>query len=131
MASITNEIEISREKAFVWDAIRDVGQIHKRLVPGFVVNCVLEGGTRTVTFDNGMVVRELIVDVDDETCRHSWGTHDEPFVHYNASVQVFSTGPDKCRVIWIADFLPNELTSAIADAIRRGLSAMKQTLERS
>ena len=43
MASIHKEIEIERNREFVWDAIRDVGAIHKRLVPGFVVDCKLEG----------------------------------------------------------------------------------------
>ena len=59
MATIHKEIEIERSKEFVWDAIRDVGAIHKRLVPGFVVDCKLEGDWRIVTFANGMVVREL------------------------------------------------------------------------
>jgi hypothetical protein len=63
MATIHKEIEVERNKEFVWDAIRDVGAIHKRLVPGFVVDCTLEGDSRIVTFANGMVVRELIVDV--------------------------------------------------------------------
>ncbi|HZI86850.1 MAG TPA: hypothetical protein VFD48_08445, partial [Pyrinomonadaceae bacterium] len=71
MATIQKEIEIERSKDFVWDAIRDVGAIHKRLVPGFVIDCKLEGDWRTVTFANGMVVRELIISVDDNTCRHS------------------------------------------------------------
>jgi hypothetical protein len=131
MATVYKEIEIGRSKEFVWDAIRDVGAIHKRLVRGFVVDCTLEGDVRTVTFSNGMVVRELIVAVDDATCRHSWGTHDKPFVHYNASVQAFSSGPDKCRVVWIADFLPNELVDLIAGLMQQGLIAMKQTLESS
>lgn len=78
MATIRKEIEIERSKEFVWDAIRDVGAIHKRLVPGFVVDCQLEGDWRTVTFANGLVVRELIVDVDDKTCRHSWSLEARP-----------------------------------------------------
>ena len=57
MATIHKEIEIERNKEFVWDAIRDVGAIHKRLVPGFVVDCRLEGDSRIVTFANGMVAR--------------------------------------------------------------------------
>jgi hypothetical protein len=72
MATIRKEIEINRSPGFVWDAIRDVGNIHKRLVPGFAVDCKLEGDWRTVTFANGMVVRELIVSVDDAIRRHSW-----------------------------------------------------------
>ena len=34
MATIHKEIEIERNKEFVWDAFRDVGAIHKRLAPG-------------------------------------------------------------------------------------------------
>ena len=52
MAAIHKEIEIERNREFVWDAIRDVGAIHKRLVPGFVVDCKLEGDSRIVTFAN-------------------------------------------------------------------------------
>jgi len=131
MATIHKEIAIARNKEFVWDAIRDVGAIHKRLVPGFVVDCRLEGDSRIVTFANGMVVRELIVDVDNERCRHSWSARGEPLTHHNASVQVFSDGRDKCRVVWIADLLPNEVAEAIGEMIQQGLNTMKQTLESS
>ena len=71
MATIHQEIAIERSKESVWGAIRDVGAIHKRLVPGFVADCKLEGDWRIVTFANGIVVRELIVAVDDQTCRHA------------------------------------------------------------
>jgi len=129
MATIHKEIEINRNKEFVWDAIRDVGAIHKRLVPGFVVDCKMEGNERIVTFGNGMVVRELIVDIDDKTCRHSWSARGEPLVHHNASIQVFSIDLEKCRVVWIADFMPNDVTEVIGEMIQHGLNTMKQTLE--
>jgi len=129
MATIHREIEIERSKESVWDAIRDIGAIHKRLVPGFVVDCKLEGEWRTVTFGNGMIVRELIVSVDDKTCRHSWSARGESLTHHNASVQVFSEGQDKCRVVWIADLMPNEVAEAIGEMIQQGLATMKQTLE--
>ena len=129
MAFIHKEMEIDRSKDFVWDAIRDVGAIHKRLVPGFVVDCKLEGDSRIVTFANGMVARELIVDVDDKTCRHSWSARGEPLTHHNASIQVFSRGDDKCRVVWIADLMPNEVAETVGEMIQRGLDTMKRTLE--
>ena len=129
MASLHKEITIERSKQSVWDAIRDVGAIQKRLVPGFVVNCRLEGDWRTVTFANGMVVRELIVAVDDQTCRHSWSARGEPLTHHNASIQVFSDGPDKCRIVWIADLTPNEAAEAVGEMIDEALATMKQTLE--
>jgi len=129
MASIRKEMEIDRSKEFVWDAIRDVGAIHKRLVPGFVVDCKLEGDSRIVTFANGMVARELIIDVDDKTCRHSWSARGEPLTYHNASIQVFSRGDDKCRVVWIADLMPNEVAETVSEMIQRGLDTMKRTLE--
>jgi hypothetical protein len=129
VATIRKEIEIHRSGEFVWDAIRDVGNIHKRLVPGFVVDCKLEGDWRTVTFGNGMVVRELIVSVDDKARRHSWAAQGEPLTHYNASAQVFADGENKCRVVWIADLMPNEAAEPIGQMIQQGLETMKRTLE--
>ena len=131
MATIQKEIEIDRDRSFVWEAIRDVGAIHRRLVPGFVVDCKLEGNSRVITFANGMVVREVIVTVDDETYRHAWSARGEPFTHHNASIQVFTQGALKCRVVWIADLLPNEVADTAEKMMLQGLSVMKRTLEGS
>ncbi|MCW2989060.1 MAG: hypothetical protein JWM24_1998 [Solirubrobacterales bacterium] len=66
MASIHKEIEIDARPEDVWDALRDWGAIHQRLVPGFVVDARLDGADRIVTFFNGMEARELLVDLDDD-----------------------------------------------------------------
>src|SRR4030095_12148088 len=129
MATIQKEIEIDRSSEFVWDAIRDVGNIHKRLVPGFVVDCKLEGDWRVVTFGNGMIVDELIVDVDDKTRRHSWSARGGTLSHHNASIQVFPNGEGKSRLVWIADLMPNEAAQQIGPMIQLGLDTMKRTLE--
>jgi carbon monoxide dehydrogenase subunit G len=129
MASIQKEILIRRNRDVVWDAIRDVGAIHKRLVPGFVVDCRLEGDSRYLTFGNGMTIREIIVDVDDQKCRHSWSARGAPFTHHNASIQVFAVDENNCRLEWIADLMPNEIAGAIAEMIQQELNTMKATLE--
>src|SRR5688572_20020670 len=72
MASIHKEFLIESSPEQVWAAVRDVGMIHKRLVPGFVTDCRMDGTARIVTFGNGMVVREEIVDLDDSTRRLVW-----------------------------------------------------------
>src|SRR6266403_1398835 len=69
MASIRKEILLDARAEDVWDAVRDIGALHIRLVPGFVTDTRLEEGARIVTFGNGMVVRELIVDLDDQARR--------------------------------------------------------------
>ena len=129
MASIQKEIEVRRSKEFVWDAIRDVGQIHKRLVPGFVVDCKLEGDSRYLTFGNGMTIREIIVSVDDQSCRHSWSARGGRFTHHNASIQVFPVNEFVCKLVWIADLMPHELADTVGDMIQQGLNTMKAKLE--
>ena len=72
MASVTQEIITSARPERVWDAIRDVGALHTRLVVGFVVDTRLEPGARVVTFKNGMVVKEPIVTIDEQARRLVW-----------------------------------------------------------
>jgi hypothetical protein len=96
---------------------------------GFVTDCRLEPGARVVTFANGMVARELIVDVDPERRRIAWAAVGGRLSHHNASAQAFAEGDAACRIVWIADFLPDAHAPQIAAMIDQGLAAMKTTLE--
>jgi polyketide cyclase/dehydrase/lipid transport protein len=131
MATIHKEIVIEASARHVWDAVRDVGAVHQRLAPGFVVDTRLEAGARVVTFGNGLVARELIVDVDDEARRLAWAVvGSRRLTHHNASMQVFDDGAERSRVVWIADLLPDEVAGDIRALIEQGMAVMKKTLER-
>jgi hypothetical protein len=131
MASIRREVVVEAPLEAVWDAVRDVAAPHTRLAPGFLSDCRLDGDARVVTFANGLVARERIVDVDDEARRLAWAVVDSPRLsHHNASMQVFGDGPGRSRVVWVADLLPNEIAPVIASMIEQGLAAMQKTLAR-
>jgi carbon monoxide dehydrogenase subunit G len=129
MASIHREVQIQADPATVWDALRDVAAIHRRLARGFVTDVRLEDGARVVTFGNGIVARELIVDVDDERRRLVWAVVGGRMTHHNASAQVFPDGEGRSRFVWIADLLPHEVAAGIAAMMDQGLAAIKRTLE--
>jgi carbon monoxide dehydrogenase subunit G len=131
MASIHREIQVEIPAEQVWAAIRDVGAVHTRLAPGFVVDTRLEEGARVVTFGSGVVARELIVDIGDEARRLVWSVVGGKMTHHNASLQVFADGEGRSRVVWITDLLPNELAGYIAGMIEQGMSVMRKTLEGS
>ena len=131
MASIRKEIYVDAKPDRVWDALRDVGALHERVVPGFVVDTKLEAGARIVTFGNGTVAKELIVDVDDAAKRVVWSVVGGRFTHHNASVQVFPDGQTKSRLVWIADLLPDDLAPALRAMIDQAAAVMKPTLERA
>ncbi len=128
MSSIRKEITTSAPSDRVWDAIRDIGALHTRLVPGFVVDTRLEPGARVVTFANGVKVREPIVAVDEQARRLVWGAQGSDLTHYNASVQVFPED-DGSRVVWIADFLPDGAAGKIGPMMEAGMAAMKKAMD--
>lgn len=90
----------------MWDALRDVGEVHRRVAPGFVKDCRMEGEARMVTFGNGFVAREVIVDVDDKARRLA----------------------GRCRLVWVADLLPHAAASVVGGMLEEGAAVMSKTL---
>lgn len=131
MASLRRQITTDATVDQVWDAIRDIGALHTRLVPGFVVDTQLAPGERLVTFANGMVVRELIVAIDEEARRLVWTTEVPQLAHYNASAQALANPDGGTTVVWVADLLPDEGASFVAPLMDAGMAAMKACLDRA
>jgi polyketide cyclase/dehydrase/lipid transport protein len=129
MACVRKEILIDASPADVWAAVRDWGALHERLVPGFVIDTRLDGEDRIVTFASGLVLREVLVDLDDDERRLAWSVIDGPYTHHNGSAQVFAESEGQTRFVWTADLLPNELADATAEAMEQGTSVVKRTLE--
>src|SRR5919197_277418 len=111
MASIYKEIIIDANPDLVWDALRDFGALHTRLVPGFVTDTRLDGDARIVTFANGTVAREILVDCNDERRRLVYAIKNERLTQHSASAQVFPEGESRTRFVWIADVLPHEFAT--------------------
>jgi hypothetical protein len=129
MAYIRKEILINASPQDVWSAVGDWGALHERLVPGFVVDTALDGKDRIVTFSTGMVLREVLIALDEQARRLSWSVVDGPYTHHNASAQVLSEGESACKFVWIADLLPDELATATSEAMEQGTKVVKRTLE--
>jgi hypothetical protein len=130
MASIRVEAVIDRSAKDVWDAVRDVGAVHRRLGPGFLTDTVMDGDARVVTFANGLVARERIVDLDDEARRFVWAVVGSArLTHHNASMQVFDEDGTRSRLVWIADVLPNGAANDIRGLMQQAMTVIKPTLE--
>jgi len=130
MASVRKEALIDASPAVVWDAVRDVGSVHTRLAPGFVTDTRLEDGARVVTFANGLVARELIVDVDNAGRRLVWSVVGGRPTHHNGAMQVLAEGGGRTRVVWVADVLPHELAGPIGAMMEEGMRALRRALAR-
>ena len=131
MASIHKDIPIDAHPGDVWAAVRDFGAVHRRLVPGFVLDARLDGDARIVTFANGTVARELLVDCDDARRRLVYTVISERMQQHSASVQVVADGDTRTRLIWIVDVLPNEIAPYIDGQMDQAALAMQRALGRN
>jgi len=131
MASIRKELIVDASADHVWAALRDIGQVHTRLAREFVIDTRLDGDSRLVTFANGEVVRERIVDIDDRARRLAYAVVDWRTTHHNASFQVTPDGDGRSRLTWITDLLPDSLADLVSGFVDQGCVAIKRTLETS
>jgi hypothetical protein len=129
MASIRTETLVDVSPEVLWAAVRDWGGLHESLVPGFVVDTRLDGSDRIVTFGNGTVLREILVDLDDGARRLVWSVVDGPYTHHNGAAEVFAEADGRARFVWTADLLPDEMAASTSEAMRHGTDTVKLTLE--
>ncbi|WP_165187239.1 SRPBCC family protein [Caulobacter soli] len=130
MATISKSVDVALRPDQVWDAVRDWGHVHQRLCPGALTDCQVEEGARIVTFANGLVARELIVAVDEETRRLVWSVVGSSLLtHHNGAMQVLEAGRGS-RIVWTADLLPHTAAAQVEGFMALGCATMKATLER-
>jgi len=124
---IRREFTVDCSPDAAWDAMRDVGNVHTRLVRGFVTDCTLADGVRTVTFANGITAQERIVSLDDDLRRLAYSATGGRTSHHHATVEVRGDG-EQATLVWSVDLLPDEMGPAIAAMMDAGVAAMVATL---
>jgi len=128
MATLREVLRLRAPATLVWDAVRDVGEVSRRLVPGFVTEARLDGNARVLTFANGATVREEIVSIDDDARRLAYAIPNGRFLHYQGTVDVEEDGSGS-RLVWTVDLLPDEYADGIRSMMRQGANVMRATLD--
>ncbi|HEU4655291.1 MAG TPA: SRPBCC family protein [Steroidobacteraceae bacterium] len=128
MTTIRCNIDVDVPSAKVWDVIRDVGAVHTRLAPHFVVDTRLDTGTRTVTFANGAVVRERIISIDEDLRRLAYSASSERIEYHHASFEVIPLSGTRTRLVWTADVMPLAAAEHVRAMMEQGSLAIADTL---
>jgi hypothetical protein len=129
MPSIHHEVAVNASASDAWTALKNVGAAHELFAP-VLVGSSIDGEVRTVTFANGMKVRERVLDVDDHLLRVAYTVLDGPgMTYHHASMQIVADGNSRCRFVWITDFLPAEARGTIEPLVEAGARALKDNLE--
>jgi carbon monoxide dehydrogenase subunit G len=131
MTTIRKNIEVNVPAAKVWDVVRDIGAVHTRFAPGFVIDTRLEGGSRLVTFANGLTIRERIVDINEDLHRLAYSASGETIPHHNASFEVLPLSSDRTRLVWTTDVLPDAAAEAVRPLIEQGSVVIQAALNKA
>lgn len=129
MASIRKEFVIRAPLDEVWAALRDFGEVHRRVAPGFVVEAHLDGDARIVTFGNGLGAREQLVTLDDDARRLVYRSVGGRLEHHNASVELLPEGGGT-RFVWTTDLLPDAFAPSIQAMMDEGANVIQANFER-
>ena len=103
MATIRREIIVAASPDAVWSIIRDLGAVHTRLAPGFVLDTRLEAGAY-------------------------WVAEGVQAEHHHASFEVLPHGPSGTRLVWITDVLPDTIAPDFEAMIEEGSAVIRRTL---
>ena len=128
MTSIHREELIHRSAAEAWSMLRHPGDAAALFAP-VLTDSSLEGDIRTVTFADGKVVRERIVDLDDQRRRLSYTVLGDMFEHHSASMQIVPVDDLTCRFVWISDLLPDDRAALVGPLMEQGSKALVANIE--
>ncbi len=132
MAFVEKETVIEVGAQRVWEVIGDFTDGPVRMAPGFVTASRLEKpDERVVTFVDGTVVHERLVEIDHQACRLVYsvvGGSMQPESDISI-MQVVADGDDRSRFVWSHQVQPDGLAETIGGGMDRGMSLLKQTLE--
>ncbi len=129
MASVRISIPIESPPEAVWPAVADVGAVHQRLARGFVVETQVGDGERVVTFENGIVAKELIVYDGERRVAYAVIESALGLRLHHASMEVLADGEGRSRLVWVADLIPDEAEPAVRTFMEAGATATQRTLD--
>lgn len=128
MSAIWWEERIAVPAQAAWALLRRVDLAHELFAP-VLVDGRMDGEIRTVTFANGLVVRERIVDIDEVRRRIAYTVLDDLFEHHAASMQIVPVDAGSCRFVWITDFLPADKAAMVRPLVEQGSKALVRNIE--
>jgi carbon monoxide dehydrogenase subunit G len=124
MGSVLKQITVVASPDAVWEAVCDFGSAHRRMAPGVLADCHMEGDERVVTFANGLVLYERLLDIDHAERRLSYTARGGAASYHHASFRVTPDG-DGTLLSWRVDLLPHEIAPQVAGLMDQVMAAIQ------
>ena len=125
--SIRHEVVIARPAADVWALAGDAGKLH-HWFPG-IVDCTVEGTTRTIVTGSGMRMPEQILMCDNTQRRFQYRLATPIMKDHKGTIDVIDRGDDTCMVVYSTDADPRAMALVIGGGTAGALQELKRQME--
>jgi hypothetical protein len=129
ITAMTVDISLDAGAAFVWDAVRDIYAVHKRLLPGAAVAVDPAPDARIVTFADGMKATERIVELNDDARRLVYQTTEGAPLTHHLSTMVVREDDTGVHLVWTTEFAPASQHDWATSLVNEFAALMKKTLD--
>jgi hypothetical protein len=128
MGSATNEIDIAKPAAEVWEVVRDFGGL-AAWMPG-VDSCRVDGKDRILEM-MGMELTETLLRLDEGQRVLVYGIAKSPMPieHHEATIAVTPIDEQSSHVTYTVDVVPDSMTEVMSGAYAGALQALKARVE--
>lgn len=118
-------IAVSADRA--WDVVGRPELLHEWF-PG-IVDCTVEGRTRTITTGMGMSLAEDILTIDPILRRFQYRISGGFFREHLGTIDVIELGPESCLVVYSSDADPAPMAVILGGATQGALEELARRLE--
>lgn len=118
-------IEVSADRA--WEVVGRPELLHLWF-PG-IVDCVVDGRTRTITTGMGLSLTEDLLTNDPLQRRFQYRISGGFFKEHLASIDVIELGPERCLVTYASDADPATMAIVLGGAMEGALTELARQLE--
>lgn len=125
--AIRHHVRIARPADQVWALAGDPARLHEWF-PG-IVDCVVEGSTRTITLGTGMSLPEEIVVHDDVQRRFQYRITAPLFQFHRGTIDVLDLGDDTCVAVYTTEADPRTMALTIGGGTAGALDELKRQME--
>jgi len=127
LGSIRQEVRIRRPAADVWALVGDAARLPEWF-PG-IVDCHVDGRTRTVTLGSGLQLPEEILVSDHVQRRFQYRITAPLFRHHRGTIDVIDLGDETCLVVYSTDADPRTMALTIGGGAAGALDELRRRFE--
>jgi uncharacterized protein YndB with AHSA1/START domain len=125
--AVRHHVRIARPAADVWALAGDAARLHEWF-PG-IVDCAVEGRSRTITLGSGLAMPEEILVTDNVLRRFQYRITAPIFQFHRGTIDIIDLDDGTCLAVYTTEADPRTMALSISGGTAAALDELKRQME--